>query len=143
MEVTSSTAQASKAEITEIAIRNFFAVRLRILKIELTIQANNPASLRSPIKTIIPTRNKITSREENFIKLSKSIVRVKSNTETPKKAKLKRKSQKKSVPNIETQNMDIERAWWELKPKALDKKPSSKEIKTSAMNLKIIFLFIV
>ncbi|PIX89449.1 MAG: hypothetical protein COZ31_02000 [Nitrospirae bacterium CG_4_10_14_3_um_filter_44_29] len=110
MEVTSSTAQASNAEISEVAIKNFFAVRFGILKIRLTNQAKTPASFNKPTKTIIPTRNRITSKEANFIKFSKSIVCVISSIDVPIKAKLKRKSQKNNVPNMDTENIAIDKA---------------------------------
>ena len=80
-------------------------------RIKLTIQAKNPASLSRPMITIIPTKNRIISKEENLIRLSKSMVRVANKTDTPRKAKLKRNSQKNNVPNIEAENMDIEIAW--------------------------------
>jgi hypothetical protein len=60
--------------------------------------------------TIIPTKKRIISKEEKRIKFSKSMVRVASNTEAPRKAKLKRKSQKNSVPNIEAENIAMDNA---------------------------------
>jgi hypothetical protein len=77
----------------------------------LTIQAKAPESLSKPIKTIIPTKKRITSREENSKTCSKSIVLVIRSTAVPIKAKLKRKSQKKSVPRIEAENIPMESDW--------------------------------
>src|SRR3989338_3821762 len=107
MEVTSSTAQAKMAEVTAMKITNFLAVRLLMRRIKLTIQAKNPASFRRPIKTIIPTRKRITSREANSITLLRSMVRVNKRIEVPKKTNPKRKSQKKRVPKMEAENMAI------------------------------------
>jgi len=70
----------------------------------------------------MPTRKRITSKEENFMTLSRSMVRVINNTDVPKKAKVKRKLQKNSVPNIEAENMEMDIAWWEFKPKFLLRK---------------------
>lgn len=111
MEVTSSIAQDKRPEITEIKIRNLFALSFLMRRIKLTIQAKNPAPFSNPTKTIIPTRKRITSKEENFITLSKSIVWVIKSMDVPKKAKVKRKFQKNNVPNIEVENIEIESAW--------------------------------
>jgi len=56
----------------------------------------------------MPIRKRITSKEENFIILSTSMVWVIKRIEVPKKAKVKRKLQKKRVPKIETENMAID-----------------------------------
>jgi len=39
------------------------------------------------------------------------------NTEVPRNAKVSLKLQKKSVPNMDTENIAMEVAWWEFKPK--------------------------
>jgi hypothetical protein len=108
IEVTSSTAQARSAEITEIRSKNLFAVRCLIRRIKLTIQAKNPAYFNNPTRTIIPTRNKITSREENLSTLSMSMVLVIKSMEVPRNAKVRRKFQKNNVPNIEAENIAME-----------------------------------
>jgi hypothetical protein len=59
----------------------------------------------------MPIRKRITSKDENFTTLSKSIVWVIKSMDVPKKAKVKRKLQKNSVPKIETENMDIDKDW--------------------------------
>src|SRR3989338_2511239 len=110
IDVTSSAAQANKAEMTEIEIRNLLAVRFLMRNIKLTSQAKSPESFKRPIKTIIPIKKRITSKDADFIKLSKSIVRVTKSRDVPKKAKLKRKSQKKSVPNMEAEKIDMAKA---------------------------------
>jgi len=114
--VTSSTAQESSAEIIEISIRNLLAVIFLMRSIKLTIQAKKPVSFKRPTRTIIPTKNKITSREEYFKTFSKSMVLVINKNEVPKKAKVRRKLQKKSVPNMDKEKMAIEVAWREFKP---------------------------
>jgi len=111
MEVTSSTAQDKKAEIIVIKIRNLVAVRFFMRKIKLTSQAKNPASFNNPTKTIIPTRKRITSSEENFTTLSKSIVWVIKRTDVPIKANVNLKLQKNNVPRIEVENIEMESAW--------------------------------
>jgi hypothetical protein len=108
IDVTSSTAQARQAEMTEIKIRNLLAVRFLIRSIKLTIQAKKPASFKSPTSTIMPTRNNITSKEENFMTLSISIVCVIKRTDVPRNANVKRKLQNKSVPNIDTENIEMD-----------------------------------
>jgi hypothetical protein len=111
MEVTSSTAQDNSAEMTETNIRNLLAVRFLIRRIRLTIQAKNPASFKSPTRTIIPIRKRITSKDENFTTLSKSIVWVIKSIDVPRKAKVKRKLQNNNVPNMETKNMATAIDW--------------------------------
>jgi hypothetical protein len=115
------------------------AVRFFILNIRLTIQAKKPASFKRAIRTIIPTRNRITSKEENFIKFSKSRVRVINRTDTPRKAKLKRKSQKKSVPNIDAENIEIAMDCRQVKPITLVKIPKLKDINIRIINFLAIF----
>lgn len=109
IEITSDTAQASKNEITAIKRANFLPVRLVTRKIRLTTQAKTPESLSKPIITIIPTRKRITSSDENSITCSKSMVLVSNSIDVPIKAKLRRKSQKKSVPNMDAENIPMER----------------------------------
>ena len=108
MEVTSSTAQASSAEIKETEIRNLVAVKFLTRKIKLISQAKKPDSLRSPTKTIMPTKNRITSKEANLIKCSMSTVLVTNKTAIPKKAMAKRKSQNKSVARTDAEKIDTE-----------------------------------
>jgi hypothetical protein len=67
-------AQDRSAEMTEIKIRNLVAVIFLMRKIKLTMQAKKPVSFRSPTKTIMPIRKRITSKEENLITLSTSMV---------------------------------------------------------------------
>jgi hypothetical protein len=45
-----------------------------------------------------------------------SIVLVARRTDVPRKAKVRRKCQKKSVPRIDTENIDIDIAWWNDNP---------------------------
>src|SRR3989338_6891869 len=105
IEVTSSTAQDNSAEIAEIMTMNLRVVRFLMRRTMLTIQAKNPASLSSPTRTIIPTRKRMTSSEENLIRFSKSMVLVISSADVPRKAKLMRKLQKNNVPRTETEKM--------------------------------------
>jgi len=97
----------NNADITEIITTNLTAVIFLIRSISWTIQAKNPASLRSPTKTIIPTKKSITSKEANLITFSMLVVLVIKRTDVPKKTNPRRKSQKKSVPKTETENMDM------------------------------------
>jgi len=72
MEETSPTQQDMIAEITESIRISLMAVRFFTLRIRVVNQAKKPASLSNPTKTIIPTKNRITSKEANFIRFSKS-----------------------------------------------------------------------
>jgi len=123
MDVTSSTAQASSAETTETIIVNLLAFSVLTLNIKVIIQAKKPASLSMAINTIIPIRKSITSKEEESIKFSMSIVLEIKRMLVPRKAKARRNSQKNTVPNIERENIDKERAWREFRPKSIPHKP--------------------
>jgi hypothetical protein len=111
IEVTSSTTHDKSAEMSAIKTSNLFAVRFLTRRIKLTIQAKKPVSFNRPTITIIPMRKRITSREENFITLSKSMVWVINSMEVPRKAKVRRKLQKNRVPNTEVQNIEMAVAW--------------------------------
>jgi hypothetical protein len=97
--------------------------------------------LSIPTKTIIPTRNKITSKEANLTTLSKSIVLVIKRKDVPKKAKVRRKLQKNKVPNMETENMAMAIAWWEFRPMNLLKNPNPKEIVIRVINFFSTFAY--
>jgi len=59
----------------------------------------------------MPIRKIITSKDEDLITLSISMVWVIRSTDVPRKAKVRRKLQKKSVPNIDAENMAMDVAW--------------------------------
>jgi hypothetical protein len=134
IEVTSSTTQAKSAEMIEIKIRNLRAVSFLTRSIKPISQAKKPVSFKNPIRTIIPTRKRITSKEENLMICSKSIVLVTKRIDVPKKAKLKRKSQKKSVPKIEAVNMNMAVAWCVVNPPSALKSPKASDKQIRIMN---------
>jgi hypothetical protein len=89
----------------------------------------------------MPTRKRITSREENSRTCSKSMVLVIKSTEVPMKAKLKRKSQKNKVPRIDAENMVMDKACLGFMPISLAKKPKRQDINKSDESFnKILFI---
>jgi len=65
-----------------------------------------PVSLIAPITIMIPIKKSITSREANFMKFSKSTLRVRNKTPLPRKTRLTLRSQKNKVPKMEDENMN-------------------------------------
>ena len=100
MDVTSSTAQASNALAVAVTKINLRLFKLGMDTINWTIQVKNPRSRNAPTMTIMPTRNMITSSEDEVIKVGISIDLLKINTANPRKATANRKPQKKSVPKM-------------------------------------------
>ena len=92
------------------AIKNLSELRFFIRRIRPISQAKNPESFKSPTRIIIPTKKRITSKEANLTTFSRSIALLIKRIETPINAKLKRKSQKNRVPNIEALNIEIDSA---------------------------------
>jgi hypothetical protein len=58
--------------------------------------------------------------------------------EVPRNTKVKRKSQKKSVPNTEQENTEMARDCRDVSPKFLDKRPSPAETTISMINFLIM-----
>ena len=100
MEVTSSTAQANKAEAIDVTKINFLPVNLGIDTISWTIQVKKPKSLNAPTIIIIPTKNMITSKDEDMTKRGMFKDPDKISTARPKKAIANLKVQKNNVPKI-------------------------------------------
>jgi len=91
--------------------------------------------------TIIPTKKRMTSSDENSMTCSKSIVLVKRSIEVPIKAKLRRKSQKNNVPRIEAEKIVTERACREDISICIAINPTKQDKKSRMSNFRII-LFI-
>jgi len=58
----------------------------------------------------MPTRKRITSKDENFITFSISIVFVIRSIDVPRKAKVSLKLQNNKVPNIDTEKIAMDTA---------------------------------
>jgi len=56
--------------------------------------------------------------------------------DVPMKAKLRRKSQKKSVPKIEAENIPMERDWCAFIPEKLAQEPKEKAKRNNESNFK-------
>ena len=121
MDVTSSTAQASSADATLVTVMNFIPERFGISTISCTIHVKKPRSRSAPTITIMPTRNRITSSEDDCTKCGMSSEPVKIRTARPRNASARRNFQKNSVPMMRPMNTAHATAWcdssaWEKKP---------------------------
>jgi len=87
----------------------------------------------------MPTRKRITSKEENSRTWSISIVLVIRSMAVPTKAKLSRNSQKKRVPSIDDENIETDIAWLTLIPDFAEINQRPEDIASKEENFKIVF----
>ena len=116
MEVTSSTAQASSALATAVTKMNFRPLSFGMDTISCTIQVKKPRSRKAPTITIMPTRNMITSREDELTKVGMSSDLLKIRTARPRNATASRNSQKNRVPKMMEMNTAQAVDWFAFIP---------------------------
>ena len=111
IEVTSSTAHASRADAAAVTAMNFIPEIFGIDTINCTIHVKNPRSRSAPTIIIMPTRNRITSSAEDCTKVAMSSELEQIRTESPRNAIARRMFQKSSVPRMIARKTATAVAW--------------------------------
>ena len=127
--------QAIMAEVKVRTNRNFFAFMFFMQRVRPKSQVKTPNSFNAATRIIIPIRKNIISQEEDNINSSSVAIPVKSIMDEPRKAKLKRNSQKRIAPKIVMAKMPETKICSVLKPISL---PESDIARAVPINIKLL-----